>query len=208
MYHKFNISHIPKVTSNPVMSADPRNQAVIGMSDGIPMFKDKCARSVTPGALRTANLPDHLSTKFKFIHLAFLYPNEFWKIAEESGGARFERVPKKPATLSPLIHLLVDDLLFWEDGRNVIDYSLELGDPRRTFRLHTVLLFWTGDYPGLGEATGFAHQGINACHWCKIKGKWTKALHRGEYGGYVRYGPRGRIHVCTHVITHVPHVVT
>jgi hypothetical protein len=76
MYHEFIIPHIPKVTSNPVMSADPRNQAVIGMSDGIPMFKDKSARSVTPGALRTANLPDHLSTKFKFIHLAFLYSLE------------------------------------------------------------------------------------------------------------------------------------
>lgn len=169
------------------MAEDSRNQALVGMSDGIPLFRDKLSnRTVVPIALRTANLSDHMSTKFNHIHLAALYPGEHWTIMEED-PTQFERVPKKPKNLGPLMHVLVDDLLFWEDGQPVVDHSLALDDPRRSFQLHALLLYWQGDYPGLGEASNFAHQGHNACHWCKIKGAYGSGVNREMYGGYIRF---------------------
>jgi hypothetical protein len=84
--------YAPQVVANPAMAADTRNQAIVGMSDEIPMFRDKDSRSVTPIALRTANLPDDLSMKFRHIHLAALYPNEFWRLSEENGD--WERAPQ------------------------------------------------------------------------------------------------------------------
>ena len=52
-----------KVLENPHINAEKRNQAIIGMADGIPLFKDKNARSVVPIALRLANLPDDISKR-------------------------------------------------------------------------------------------------------------------------------------------------
>jgi hypothetical protein len=162
-------SHLlPQVTDNPAMAADGRNQGLVGMADGIPMFRDKDSRGVTPIALRTANLPDHLSVKFRHIHLSALYPHDFWRLSEE--GSKWERAPRKPKSLSPLLHVLADDLLFWEDGQTTEDHSKPVNDPDRIFTLRAILLFWCGDYPGLGETTSFAHCGHNACHWCKVKG--------------------------------------
>ena len=176
------------------MAEDNRNQGIVGMSDGIPMFRDKHSRSVVPIALRTANLPDHLSTKFNHIHLAALYPGEYWTIMEED-KTQLESVPRKPKNLGPLMHVLVDDLLFWEDGQTVVDHSLALEDPRRSFTLHALLLYWQGDYPGLGEATNFAHMGTSACHWCKDEGTWGYGINREIIGGYIRYTP-----LCTFVL--------
>jgi hypothetical protein len=168
------------------MAQDSRNQALVGMSDGIPLF-DNGSRSVTPIALRTANLPDDLSSKFRHIHLAALYPNEYWRLSEES--KKWERAPKKPSTLSPLMHVLTDDLLFWQDGKQVVDYNKDLGDPERNFLLRAILLYWCGDYPGLAEAPGFAHAGKWPCHWCKLKGKWQFGVGREAYGEYPRLHP-------------------
>jgi hypothetical protein len=173
-----------QVTTNPKMAGDTRNLAVIGMSDGIPMFRDKDSRSVTPIALRTANLPDDLSMKFRHIHLAALYPNEYWRLSEENED--WERAPHKPSSLSPLMYVLVDDLLSWEDGQWVEDHNLPEGHQDRMFKLCATLLYWTGDYPGLGEATDFMHSGKNACHWCWVKGVWENGLGRSSYGEYPR----------------------
>ena len=128
--------------------------------------------------------PEELSIKFRHIHLAALYPNEFWRLAEETGA--FERVPKKPSTITPLLVILTDELLFWQDGVSVTDYSKAVGDPARVFTMRAILLFWCGDYPGLGEASGFGHSGTWPCHWCKIKGEWQFGVGREAYGGYVR----------------------
>jgi hypothetical protein len=166
------------------MAEDDRNQAIIGMSDGIPLFRDKGSRSVTPIALRSANLPDELSAKFRHIHLAALYPNEFWRLSEERD--KWERATKKPSTLSPLMHVLTDDLLFWQDGTQVTDCSKDIGHPARDFHMRAILLFWCGDYPGLAEASGFSHAGTWPCHWCKLKGEWQFGVGREAYGGYVR----------------------
>ena len=174
-----------QVTENPAMAEDARNQAVVGMSDGIPMFRDKDSRGVTPIALRTANLPDNLSMMFRHIHLCALYPHEFWRLSEE--GSKWERAPKKPSTLSPMLHVLTDELLFWEDGQTVEDFNKPVLDPDRIFNMRAILLFWCGDYPGLGEATAFTHCGTNACHWCKVKGTWGYGVNREAYAQYVRY---------------------
>jgi hypothetical protein len=175
---------VAQVTTNPAMAADSRNLALIGMSDGIPMFRDKDSRGVTPIAMRTANLPDTLSMKFRHIHLSALYPHEFWRLSEEGGD--WERAPKKPSSLSPLMHMLADELLMWEDGQLVEDHNKQKDDPDRVFKMCVILLYWTGDYPGLGEATGFKHSGRNACHWCKNKGLWGYGVNREAYGEYIR----------------------
>jgi hypothetical protein len=173
------------VNENPAMAADDRNQAIIGMSDGIPLFRNKESRSVTPIALRTANLPDDLSMKFRNIHLAALYPNEFWRLSEE--GSKWERAPKKPKSLSALLHVLTDELLMWEDGQMVEDFNKAVDAPDRMFKMCVILLFWCGDYPGLGETTCFAHSGENACHWCKVKGIWGFGVNREAYAEYIRF---------------------
>ena len=181
-----------QVVQNAAMAADARNQAIIGLSDGIPMFRDKDSRGVTPIALRTANLPDDLSMKFRHIHLSALYPHEYWRLSEE--GDKWERAPKKPSTLSPMIHVLVDELLCWEDGQVVEDYNKPKDAPDRFFRMCVILLYWTGDYPGLGEATGFAHSGKNACHWCTVQGIWGYGVNR-------RIRPVRFCHLVCHVYT-------
>jgi hypothetical protein len=52
--------------------------------------------------------------------------------------------------------------------------------------LRAILLFWCGDYPGLGETTSFAHSGTNACHWCWVEGIWGHGVNREAYGEYIR----------------------
>jgi hypothetical protein len=175
-----------KVLNNPAMNADARNKALIGMSDGIPMFKDRKSASVTPIALRDANLPDHISMKFRHIHLTAVYPHQFWSHGSTPDNWRINT--RKPKTLTPLMYVMTDDLLFWEDGQTVTDTSRRMDDPERDFTLRTILLYWCGDYPGLGEATGFNH-GVHRhmCHWCHIEGHHSTALKRSSYGDYVRW---------------------
>jgi hypothetical protein len=168
------------------MNGDTRNQGLVGMSDGIPLFRDKHGRSVTPILLRTANLPDHLSMKFRYTHLTGLVPNHFWLIGEASG--QFERVERKPSHLCAIMHAIVDDLLLWEDGQPVEDYSKPINDRARFFKMCVMLLYWCGDYPGQGEASGFSHAAMSskACHWCEDIGMYSDAIKRQKYGRYFR----------------------
>jgi hypothetical protein len=169
------------------MSTDTRNQGLVGMSDGIPMFRDKHSRSCTPVLLRTANMGDHLSMKFRYAHLTGLVPSHFWIIGEDS--KKFERVERKPATLMAIMHAITDDILLYEDGVMMEDFSKPLNDATRCFLLRAMLLYWCGDYPGQGEASGFGHaaMGKKACHWCEIVGKRSGALKRQKYADYFRY---------------------
>jgi len=168
------------------MSEDTRNQGLVGMSDGIPMFRDKSSRSVIPCLLRTANMGDHLSMKFRYTHLTGLVPAHFWIISEN--GKHFVRVERKPSDILALLYVVTDDLLIWEDGEEVEDHSKREEDPARRFQLRATLLYWCGDYPGQGEASGFSHAagGSKACHWCEIKGQKSKAIERQKYTGYYR----------------------
>jgi hypothetical protein len=168
------------------MAEDSRNQGLVGMSDGIPLFKDKNARSVIPVMVRTANMGDHLSMKFRYTHMKGLVPCFFWIIGEES--KQFERVERKASHLMAILHAVTDDLLIWEEGEYVEDYSKSAQDPKRWFRLRAKLLYWCGDYPGQGEASGFSHApgGKKACHWCEVCGSRSIAINRQKYCDYFR----------------------
>jgi hypothetical protein len=174
-----------KVTTNPQINCDPRNQALIGMADGIPIFKDKNSRGVVPIAMRQANLPDSLSKRFNHIHLAALYPCDYW-IQDPATGA-LKRESHKPGNLGALLVVLTDDLLSWYDGKWAVDPSLAPEDPGRQFVLRAILLFWCGDYPGLGETTNFKHTGYHFCHWCKDVGEYSSSLQRMVIAAYRRY---------------------
>jgi hypothetical protein len=169
------------------MKVDTRNQGLVGMSDGIPMFRDKHSRSCTPLLLRSANMGDHLSMKFRYTHLTGLVPSHFWILGEES--KLFERVERKPSTLMAIMHVITDDLLLYEDGVMIEDFSKQPNDSSRFFLLRAMLLYWCGDYPGQGEASGFGHAagGKKACHWCEIVGIKSMAIKRQKYANYFRY---------------------
>jgi hypothetical protein len=175
-----------KMTNNPRMNYDQRNQALVGMSDGIPMFRAKHSKGCVPIALRNANLPDSLSQKFRHMHLAALYPCEYWGYSKEN--RRWERVERQPKTLKAMLYMLVDDLLHWQDGDYVEDVSRELGDPERKFLLRVILLFWCGDYPAQAQVSGFMHGTPNngMCHWCDIKGCHDVDCNSRVYGGFHR----------------------
>jgi hypothetical protein len=185
-----------KITANPNMNADHRNQALIGMSDGVPLFKDMNASSVTPIAFRCANMSHSQSIQFKNIHLAALYPHEFWRDNRETGT--WIKVRRKPKSLTPMMNLVIDDLLTWEDGVTMTDTSLPINDHSRTFLLKACLLYWCGDYPGLGETTGWAHSGKKQCHYCEHNpGPKSSGLQRLVHGNYRRYNNVSIfVHVC------------
>ena len=176
-----------KVTANPHMNKEPRNQAFIGMADGIPLFRSrKTSLGVVVGALRQANQPDYISKMFGKVHLSFLYPCEYWV---EDPKTKVQKLQKaKPGNLSPLIMLLVDDLLQWYAGKIVTDFGMAPGDPAREALIRCILLFWCGDYPGLGEVTNFSHSAMSphACHWCNVVGEYSVGLSRQVYAGYRR----------------------
>ena len=171
--------------SNP-MNKDPRNQGLVGMADGIPLFRDKHSSAVVPVMLRTANMGDHLSMKFRYTHLTGLVPSHFWIIGETS--KQFTKVERKPGHLCAIMHAIVDDLLHWEEGEDVEDMSKDPEDPDWGFRLRAMLLYWCGDYPGQGEASGFSHAagGGKSCHWCEALGKKSMAIDRQKYAHYFR----------------------
>lgn len=171
------------------MGDDTRNQGLVGMSDGIPLFRDKSSRSVIPVLVRSANMGDHLSMKFRYTHMTGLVPSHFWIINKSK---QFERVERKPSHLMAILHAIADDLLRWEEGELVEDFSKHASDPERRFRLRAALLYWCGDYPGQGEASGFSHApgGKKACHWCEVIGVKSQAIDRQKYGDYYR---------CTHL---------
>jgi hypothetical protein len=168
------------------MGDDTRNQGLVGMSDGIPLFRDKFSRSVIPLLLRSANMGNHLSMKFRYTHMTGLVPSHFWIINKSK---QFARVERKPSHLMAILHAVTDDLLLWEDGQLVEDHSKLASDPARRFRLRAALLYWCGDYPGQGEASGFSHAagGKKACHWCEVIGEKSMAIDRQKYADYYRF---------------------
>lgn len=176
-----------QVVQNQHLNGDRRNQSLVGMSDGIPMFRGKYSRSCVPIALRNANLPDSLGYKFRHMHLSALYPSEFWTVNKLN--EQWERVDRKPTTLIPLLYALADDLLHWEDGEFIEDNNLPREHPDRVFKLRAILLYWCGDYPGLAEVTGFKHGTPNngMCHWCEIGVDHDKETRSRAYGGFYRY---------------------
>ena len=97
-----------KMVENPVMSRDHRNLSLIGTTDGVPFFDDQ-KRGAWPFVLRCANLDDTLSYHMANCHMHLLSANEFWEV---DGDARvLRRRIRGPKSLSPHMHVIVDDLL-------------------------------------------------------------------------------------------------
>jgi hypothetical protein len=64
--------------------------------------------------------------------------------------------------------VFVDECLWGEtEGFRIVDHSKAPTDPQRVFWLKVLLLFWVGDYPGLGKCASMKHIGAYGCHWCK-----------------------------------------
>ena len=63
--------------------------------------------------------------------------------------------------------VFVDELLWGEtEGFRTVDHSKDGSDPDRVFWLKVILLFWVGDYPGMGKCASMKHAGAHGCHWC------------------------------------------
>ena len=74
---------------------------------------------------------------------------------------------RKAKSSASVMVRLVDELLEgYTAGFPCIDSSRTVG---RKFRAKTILLYWVGDYPGIGEASGMPYYPStrNQCHWCK-----------------------------------------
>jgi hypothetical protein len=64
--------------------------------------------------------------------------------------------------------VFVDELLQGETvGFRTVDHSKDVSDPGRVFWLKVVLLYWVGDYPGIGKIANMKHAGRKGCHWCE-----------------------------------------
>jgi hypothetical protein len=58
-----------KVTDNPNINSDPRNQAITMSADGVPLFKDRNAGSAWIFVTRASVLPDALQTGLAYVHM-------------------------------------------------------------------------------------------------------------------------------------------
>jgi hypothetical protein len=75
---------------------------------------------------------------------------------------------RDPPSMTAFLTVFVDELLWGEThGFRIVDHSKALNDPDRVFRLKTILLFWVGDYMGLGKCANMRHSGFYGCHWCQ-----------------------------------------
>jgi hypothetical protein len=202
-----------KITNNPLMHGR-RDLAFVGMSDGVPYFKDKTKRSGTAAFLRHGSLPEAMALQNRNCHLAALQPSVYLSWCPKKKKA--VKVHKNPKNQTPLMTVLCDELYDLNvRGVEVTDYSMPEGAPGRVFVCRCCLLFWyvsteirfqhplsasafsirfakpcfrrIGDYPGQGEVSGMAHQGSKACHWCE--GCWPKsrAYRRCCFDGHERW---------------------
>ena len=58
------------------------------------------------------------------------------------------------------------------------------GLPRKHFRCHCCLLFWTGDYPAQAKVSGMHDK---CCHWCEVKSAPAPEINRRVWTGQRRY---------------------
>ena len=155
-----------KVTNNPNINSDSRHQPVVLSADGVPYFKEKNDRSGWPFVLQLANLPPALNSDLSLCHLIALGGCEYLDTDPATG--KIIRVKKEHASLNPILLRITDELLTLEKrGVACEDFSLPVSDPRRKFRLKSILMYVIGDYPAQGKMSGFTHQGHAACHWCE-----------------------------------------
>ena len=144
-----------KVSSNPVLNTEGRNQAVIATADGVPLFKDMTARKGHPFMLRPANASESNQKDLFKAHLFGYVPCEHWEIGP-TGHAM--RVVRSPPSFQPMMYVFADEMdHLYRTGAFIEDFSRDVRDPNRCFLMRVMLLFWIGDYPGLGEICDFQY---------------------------------------------------
>jgi hypothetical protein len=150
-----SVGFYEKVTNNPAINFESRNQAIIMSSDGIPFFKDKGSnRKGYPCAARLANPPEAYGKSLHLTHLLCMMSCEYWEADPHTGKPR--RRLRSPKCLAPMMLRIADELhMLYYVGIRAVDYSLHENNQDREFVLRCVLLFWIGDYPGQGETSGF-----------------------------------------------------
>ena len=77
-----------KVLLNPRMNSDPRHQAVILSTDGMPYFKDIKCRSGWPVLMRSAMLPDGLWNSQAYTHMLAFQASDYLDEDSTTGIAR------------------------------------------------------------------------------------------------------------------------
>jgi hypothetical protein len=168
-----------KVISDDIISRHPEGAPLTVEADGAPFFKDKNCGSCNFGTLRHASLPIELRLDPGLAHLFLVVPAEHLerKRLERVQGQREvpEEDPTKPAEKKPfgggsmqmtLLPLMEELRVGYETGHPIRNHSVPLEDPRSYFHIHSVLLYFVGDYPGQGKACNMSHMGGRACHWC------------------------------------------
>lgn len=129
-----------KVSNNPRINQHHRNIGLVATSDGIPCFKDKNAKSVTPCMLRTV-MDEELGLNLKNCHLFALVPNYYTVICPDTG--KHLRKNRKTSHLTAATTMLADELLhLYDDGVEVEDCSFPPEHPQRVFTCRVVLLYW------------------------------------------------------------------
>jgi hypothetical protein len=179
-----------KVTDNPKMNGDPRNQAFIMSTDGVPYFKDFGCRSGWPVVIRNAGLPDGLWGQMAHVHMVAFQASDYLKKNVETGN--LDRIQKNPKTLTQTAGALItDDLLRGQNvGYRIRDMSRSEDDPGAIFNCRVCLLFCVGDYPAQGTFSGFQHGGKPFCHWCTLKGEFKHGISRLTHACNRRFLPQ------------------
>jgi len=99
---------------------------------------------------------------------------------------------RSPRTLSAVMTVIADDLHVGETrGYPIRDCTKAVDDPGRSFRLKTVLLYVSADYPAQRLASGFSHSGKEACHYCEEVGKHSRGVSTIVHGDFYRWLPAG-----------------
>jgi hypothetical protein len=154
-----------KVTNNININSDRRNVALTGSCDGVPFFKDRNAMSGWPFVLTNENLPPGICRTTSHAHMVLLVPAMY---KSDVPGGRVKINKKDPESLQPALLVLTDELLEGQNtGFAMTDYSIPEGVPGRLFNMKTIMLLWSGDYPGMCKTANMFEKGFRKCHWCR-----------------------------------------
>jgi hypothetical protein len=119
------------------MNGDHRNLALVGCTDGVPLFADQ-RRGAWPFIYRVANAPDHVSQHPSNVHLAMISGNEHLELDAAANCIR--RNIRAPKSLHPMLTILADELVgAYRFGVPVVDCSVPEGMPGRSFACRCVL---------------------------------------------------------------------
>ena len=148
---------LEKVVNNPHINHEGRNQGLVFFSDGIPYFKDRGTnRKGYPCAVRLANATSTTSKKLSMTHMLVLMPCEYYGLDERTG--KYTRQLRSPLSLEPMMLRVADELYgLYHTGVRIVDFSLHENNLNRVFIMRCILLYWIGDYPGLGEVSFFKY---------------------------------------------------